>query len=106
MVRAILRSIPASFANALAAVRPEPPIDAVLARKQHAAYQAALEACGVRVEVIAADETCPDCCFVEDAAGVVDGVALIARSGAPSRLAEAPAVALFLGRDHELVQMA
>ncbi len=105
MVRAILRSIPASFANALAAVRPEPPIDPVLARKQHAAYQAALEACGVRVEVIAADEACPDCCFVEDAAVVVDGVALVARSGAPSRRAEAPAVALVLGRDHELVQM-
>src|SRR5258708_5696162 len=103
-VRAILRSIPASFANALAAVRPQPPIDPTPARQQHG-YRAALEACGARVEVIAADESCPDCCFVEDTAVVVDGVALIARSGAPSRRAEALAVAQVLGRDHELVQM-
>jgi dimethylargininase len=105
MVQAFLRAIPGSFANALAAVRPEPPIDPVLARLQHAAYRAALEACGVSVTVLAADEACPDCCFIEDTAVVADGVALIARSGAPSRRAEAPAVSAALGKTHQLVQM-
>jgi dimethylargininase len=104
--RALLRSIPQSFADALAAVRPEPPIDPALARVQHAAYRAALEACGADVEVIAADEACPDCCFIEDVAVVENGVALIARSGAPSRRAEAPAVAAALARlGFRLVQM-
>jgi dimethylargininase len=106
MVRALLRSIPGSFAHALAAVRPEPPIDPALARAQHAAYSAALEACGAAVEAIAADEACPDCCFIEDTAVVADGVALIARSGAPSRRAETPAVARALELlGHQLVQM-
>jgi dimethylargininase len=106
MVRALLRSIPGSFARALAAVRPDPPIDPALARLQHDAYRAALEACGARVDVLAADEVCPDCCFIEDAAVVSAGIALIARSGAPSRRAEALAVATALGKTHELVQMA
>jgi dimethylargininase len=98
MVRALVRSIPRSFVRALAAVQPEPPIDPGLAREQHAAYRAALEACGADVEVIAADEACPDCCFVEDNAVVADGAALIARSGAPSRRAETPLVAKALER--------
>jgi dimethylargininase len=106
MVRALLRSIPDSFANALAAVRPEPPIDPVLARVQHAAYRAALEACGASVEVLSTDESCPDCVFVEDNAVVFEGVALIALSGARSRRAETPAVAQALRRlGHEIVQM-
>jgi len=105
MVRALLRSIPDSFSDALAAVRPDPPIDPGLARLQHDAYRAALEACGASVEILAADEACPDCCFIEDAAVVAFGVALIARSGALSRRAEAPAVAAALGETHQLVRM-
>ena len=105
MVRALLRSIPGSFANALSAVPPDPPIDPALGRLQHAAYRAALEASGAQVEVLAADEACPDCCFIEDAAVVFNGVALIARSGAPSRRPEAVAVAAALGRTHELIRM-
>jgi dimethylargininase len=105
MVRALLRSIPDSFASALSAVPPEPPIDPVLGRRQHAAYRAALEACGAAVELLPADEACPDCCFVEDAAVVFGGTALIARSGAPSRRPEAAPVAAALGKSFELVWM-
>src|SRR5438093_1426538 len=106
MLRALLRAIPDSFADALAAVRPVPAIEPGLARVQHAAYRAALEACGAGVEVIEADEACPDCVFIEDTAVVADGVALIARSGAPSRRGEAPAVAQALSRlDLDLVHM-
>ena len=105
MVRALLRSIPDSFANALSAVPPDPPIDPALARRQHAAYRAALEACGAEVNLLAADEACPDCCFVEDTAVVFEGTALIARSGALSRRPEAAAVAEVLGKTHGLIHM-
>src|SRR4051812_5381119 len=105
MLRVILRAVPDSFASALAAVRPEPPIDPALARVQHQAYRAALEACGASVEVVPADEACPDCVFVEDTAVVCDGVALIARSGAPSRQPEAAPVARALSAHCELLPM-
>jgi dimethylargininase len=106
MVRALLRSMPDSFAKALSAVPPDPPIDPALGRLQHAAYRAALEACGAGVEMLAADESCPDCVFIEDTAVVFEGVALIARSGAVSRRPEASAAAAALAKTHELVRMA
>ncbi|MCA1828050.1 MAG: dimethylarginine dimethylaminohydrolase family protein [Myxococcales bacterium] len=106
MAVALLRSVPSSFAGALSAVRPDPPIDVALARAQHDAYRRALEACGASVDVLEADEACPDCVFIEDTAVIGDGVALIARSGAPSRRAETPAVAGALERHgFRVVQM-
>jgi dimethylargininase len=105
MVRALVRSIPQSFGRALSAVPPEPPIDVELARAQHEAYRAALAACGAQVDVLAADDGFPDCCFVEDTA-VVDGeVALITRPGAPSRRGEVEAVAATLSCSHQVVRM-
>ena len=105
MLRAITRSIPDSFAQALSAVPPDPPIDVALARMQHAAYCAVLAASGAAVEALADDEACPDCCFIEDTAVVVGDRALITRPGAPSRRAETPLVADALGRWLELVEM-
>lgn len=104
-MRAIVREIPDSFSRALSAVRPDPPIDPKLARTQHAAYRAALEACGAVVEVLPADERCPDSCFVEDVAVVHGGVALIARSAALSRKLERQPVAAALAQTHSLVHM-
>jgi dimethylargininase len=104
-MHALTRTVPASFANALAAVSPDPPIDVGLARTQHAAYRAALAACGARVTVIDADEACPDCCFVEDTAVVAGGIALITRPGAQSRRAETPPVARELARHVDLAWM-
>jgi dimethylargininase len=105
MIRAVTRAIPASFSRALSAVTPRKPIDVPLARVQHAAYCAALAACGVTVETLASDEACPDCCFVEDAAVVVGERALITRPGAPSRRAETTVVAAALRPHLELVEM-
>lgn len=105
MMRALVRSIPSSFSQALCAVAPEPPIDVAVARSQHAAYCAALAACGAAVETIAAEEACPDCCFIEDTAVVIGDRALITRPGAPSRRAETAAVAAALGRWLEVVAM-
>jgi dimethylargininase len=88
---AITREVPASFVKALAMTPVA--IDVELARAQHAAYRAALAACGAEVIVVAADETCPDCCFVEDTAVIAGGRALVTRPGAPSRRGETPPIA-------------
>jgi len=105
MQRALVRAIPASFANALSATPPASPIDVALAREQHAAYRAALEAMGVTVTMLDADERYPDCCFIEDTAVTGDGLALITRSGAPSRRGETEAVAAGLAPYLELARM-
>jgi dimethylargininase len=104
-MRALMRSVPASFPRALAAAVPESPIDVELARAQHAAYRAALEAAGASVTVLPADEACPDCCFIEDTAVVAGGVALVTRPGAPSRRPEVEAVAAALATELEVARM-
>ncbi|WP_431951888.1 dimethylargininase [Actinacidiphila sp. bgisy167] len=66
------------------------PVDAGRAARQWEGYVAALRHHGWEtVEAPAADD-CPDAVFVEDAVVVFRNVALLARSGAASRRAEAP----------------
>ena len=90
---ALVRGVPGSFAHALSAVPPDPPIDVVIAERQHAAYVAALASLGLEVVAVPSDETCPDCCFIEDTLLAVDGMAVLTRPGAPSRRGEVDAVA-------------
>jgi dimethylargininase len=92
-MRALVRAVPASFARALAEAPPDQPIDVERARKQHAAYMAALLGLGCQVERLPPDDRFPDSCFVEDCAVVAGGVALITRPGAESRRGEVDAVA-------------
>lgn len=105
MLRALVREIPASFAHALSATPPDPPIDVALAQRQHAAYARALIECGVAVTTLPAEETCPDCVFVEDTAVVIGGTALITRPGAPSRRDETAAIATALDAWVDVVPM-
>jgi dimethylargininase len=56
---------------------------------QHDAYQEILAALGVQIVSLAAEPELPDAVFVEDAAVVMDEVAVITIMGAPSRRAEA-----------------
>lgn len=58
------------------------------ALRQHAKYVAALKNLGLLITELPADEDYPDCVFVEDAAVVCDGVALVARLGHSSRRGE------------------
>ena len=62
--------------------------DHELALTQHAAYIKALQACGVTVEVLPADERYPDSTFVEDVALLTKACAIITRPGALSRRGE------------------
>ena len=70
----------------------ESPIDAELALRQHAAYEASLRECGARVVQLAGDGELPDCVFVEDTAIVLDEVAVMMSMGARSRRGEGAAI--------------
>ena len=93
------------FVDALAALPPDPAIDPALARRQHAAYRAALTALGARVVALPPDDAHPDGCFVEDTAVVIDDLALVTRPGAPSRRGEGAAIAAALAPLVELATM-
>jgi dimethylargininase len=67
-------------------------IDLERAQAQHRDYCDRLAALGLEVLRLPADEACPDCCFVEDTAIVLDEVAVITPLGTPSRRAETPAI--------------
>ncbi len=89
---ALLRPVPDSFHQAQ--VREgKPEIDVTLARAQHDEYRRQLEKAGHFIEVVSTDEDHPDCVFIEDAAAIVGGVAVIARSGATTRRGETGPVA-------------
>ena len=102
--RALVRNVPSSFTKALARYFGSGPTDVDLARVQQQAYIDALEANGVRVHRLDADENHPDCMFVEDQAVVVDGHMLLPTPGHPSRVAEQPPIAEFLMEALEGVQ--
>eukprot|EP00002_Diphylleia_rotans_P041210 TRINITY_DN9973_c0_g1_i1.p1 TRINITY_DN9973_c0_g1~~TRINITY_DN9973_c0_g1_i1.p1 ORF type:complete len:266 (+),score=75.08 TRINITY_DN9973_c0_g1_i1:60-857(+) len=89
---AITRKVPQAFLNAVRAEEPESPIDAVLAQKQHDKYVETLREYIPRVIEIPADEAYPDCCFVEDPATVINGIAIVSNLGHPSRKGEAKAM--------------
>jgi dimethylargininase len=67
-------------------------IDFALASAQHRDYCRRLEALGLEIERLAADEAHPDCCFVEDTAVVLDEIAIVTSLGASSRRGETRAV--------------
>lgn len=86
--KALVRAVPDSFAKALHSDQGAR-LDPERARAQTAAYARALEAIGIEVQSLPADEACPDCCFIEDTAVIVAAdQAYLTRPGAPSRLAE------------------
>lgn len=69
------------------------PIDLEAARRQHAAYEQALDSLGVRVVRAPELPEHPDAVFVEDTAIVLDELAVLTRPGAPSRRPEVDAMA-------------
>jgi dimethylargininase len=89
---ALVRPVPDSFVGAIR-VAGGPGLDVALAREQHRGYVTMLESAGYLVETVASDEHYPDCVFIEDTAVVLGPIALIARSGAPSRRGESGPVA-------------
>lgn len=85
---AVVRGIPASLAKgALRMTQAEVDLDG--ARKDHREYVDILKTrLGLDVVELPADESFPDCVFVEDAAVACGDTALITRPGAESRRGE------------------
>ncbi|XP_067226989.1 N(G),N(G)-dimethylarginine dimethylaminohydrolase 1 isoform X1 [Chanodichthys erythropterus] len=89
---AVVRAIPESLAKeALRTGSLE--VDLLKAQKEHDEYVSVLKhRLGLEVVELPADETLPDCVFVEDAAVVCGDTALITRPGAESRRKETEAM--------------
>lgn len=102
---AITRDVPRSIARCELTHIAREPIDLARALAQHEAYNHTLAALGLQVIRLPADEEYPDCCFVEDAAVVLDEVAVITSLGAPSRRGETPVLAAALERYRPLVRI-
>ena len=90
--RAIVRQPGINFAQGITTATLGAP-DIALAQRQHAAYCAALRACGLAVTVLPADTRYPDGCFVEDTAILTERVAVLARPGDPTRRGETDRIA-------------
>ena len=85
--RAIVRVPSVNFASGLTNVSLGTP-DHAIALKQHEAYCAALERCGLTLTRLDADGRYPDSTFVEDTAVLTERFAVLTLPGAPSRAGE------------------
>jgi dimethylargininase len=90
---AITRAVPERISQCVLTHIERVPIDYARAVAQHEEYEAALRTAGCTVERLPARPDLPDSVFVEDAAVVLDEVAIVTRPGVPSRQAETASVA-------------
>jgi dimethylargininase len=72
------------------------PVDYARAAAQHGEYEQALRSLGVQIIQLPAEANLPDSVFVEDAAIVLDELAVITRPGAASRRPETASIAAAL----------
>lgn len=82
------------------------PLDVAGAQAEHEVYEQALERLGARVRRLPPAPELPDGVFVEDAAIVLDEVAIITRPGAPSRRPETTSIAAALAVHRTLLHIA
>lgn len=104
-MKAIVRPPGDSYRHALSSQQPPPNIDVDLARRQHAAYCAALRQAGLDLVKLAPDEAHPDACFVQDTAVIYGTLAVVARPGAESRRGEEAAVVGALAGHRRLAEI-
>ena len=104
-LEAVVRLVSPNFDRALSKYFGTRTPDPVAAQGSHDAYVTALRAHGTEVEVLDALNSHPDCCFVEDCAVMIEGIALISNLGAPSRVGEEVAVAEYLSEDSDILRM-
>lgn len=86
---AVVRALPESLCRQALRSAAGPEVDFARAEREHQLYVGVLRGkLGLRVLELPADESLPDCVFVEDAAVVCEETALLTRPGAPSRRKE------------------
>jgi dimethylargininase len=99
---ALTREVSSAFAQCQLTHLTRVVIDVDRARRQHAAYEAAIAEAGYQIIRLPGGPEMPDCVFIEDTAVVLDEVAIVTRPGAVSRLEETAAVADELARHRAL----
>lgn len=102
---AITRPLSPSFERCELTHRAREVIDLKLARRQHEAYESCLAELGCELRRLPLEPELPDSVFVEDAAVVLDELAVITRPGAPSRRPETASVAQELSRWRSLAHI-
>lgn len=85
---ALVRRPSSRIAEGIVTFAERQPVDAELAARQHEAYVEALAGAGWAIREVAPADDLPDSAFVEDTVVVCDGLAVLARPGAPRRRAE------------------
>ncbi|XP_038270346.1 N(G),N(G)-dimethylarginine dimethylaminohydrolase 1 isoform X2 [Dermochelys coriacea] len=90
---AVVRALPESLRQHALRIEKGQEVDFARAEREHQLYVAVLKSkLGLQVLELPADESLPDCVFVEDVAVVCEETALITRPGAPSRRKEVDAM--------------
>ena len=100
---AITRTPPFSMACGIT-TQPEK-VDVHLAREQHQQYIKTLQSLGIDVVVLDSIESLPDSHFVEDAAIIHNGIAILTRPGAPERRTEVQALRSVLCEQMKVVEI-
>lgn len=96
---AVVRALPESLCQHALRRAKGDEVDFARAERQHQLYVDVLGSkLGLQVVTLPADESLPDCVFVEDVAVVCEETALITRPGAPSRRKEVTARPATRGR--------
>lgn len=102
MTLAITREVSPAIARCELTHLPRVPIDLGRARAQHQTYVACLRDLGCEVMTLPAMADFPDSVFVEDAAIVLDELAIITRPGAASRRGELETIEAALSPHREV----
>jgi dimethylargininase len=95
---AITRDVSSSINRCELSFHRREPIDVARAIAQHEAYRECLAELGARIVSLPEERGLPDAVFVEDAAVVLDEIAVIANMGARSRQPETASLAEALAR--------
>src|SRR5262245_47076267 len=98
MTLAVTRAVSPALAECELTHLARAPIDIARAATEHAAYEDALRSLGATVVRAAPAPELPDSVFVEDAAIVLDEIAVITRPGSSTRRHETASVAEVLGQ--------
>jgi dimethylargininase len=102
MLTAITRKVSPRLAACELEFLARQPIDIARAQEQHRAYEALLEKLGARVTSLPAEPGLPDSMFVEDAALILDEVAVLMSPGTPARRGEVASVEKALAKFRSL----
>ncbi|MFQ5637665.1 MAG: dimethylarginine dimethylaminohydrolase family protein [bacterium] len=105
MLKAIVQNVSPKINQCELTFLKREPIDYEKGVRQHQAYCALLEKCGVEVVYLTSNSDYPDATFVEDTAIVFDEIAIIASMGAASRRKEVAAIERELSQYRKIVHI-